>query len=58
MMIERGVIHGGVRKLNLWFILTAIAYQQGALTHHRLAMPFRNRKKYFRGAFQFSIVSN
>jgi len=25
-------------------------------THYRPAMPFGNRKKYFRGSFQFSIV--
>jgi len=28
-----------------------------ALTHYRPAMPFGNRKKYFRGSFQFSIVT-
>ena len=27
------------------------------LTHYRPAMPFGNRKKYFRGSFQFSIVT-
>jgi len=27
------------------------------LTHYRTAMPFRNRNKYFRGSFLFSIVS-
>jgi len=28
-----------------------------SLTHYRLAMAFGNRKDYFRGCFQFSIVS-
>jgi len=29
------------------------------LTHNRTAMPFANRKKYFRGSsFQFSIVAS
>jgi len=27
------------------------------LTHYRPAMPFENRKKYFRGSFQFCIVT-
>jgi len=27
------------------------------LTHHRSAMPFGNRKNYFRGSFQFNIVT-
>jgi len=27
------------------------------LTHYRPAMPFGNRKTYFRGSFQFSIAS-
>jgi len=27
------------------------------LTRYRPAMPFGNRKKYFRGSFQFSIVT-
>jgi len=31
--------------------------QKFKLTHYRPAMPFGNRKKYFRGSFQFSIVT-
>jgi len=27
------------------------------LTHYRPAMPFGNQKKYFRGIFQFSVVT-
>jgi len=27
------------------------------LTHQRPAMPFGNRRKYFRGSFQFSLVT-
>jgi len=31
--------------------------QSQKLTHYRPAMPFGNRNKYFRGSFQFSIVT-
>jgi len=31
--------------------------QMRRLTHYRPAMPFGNRKKYFRESFQFSIIT-
>jgi len=31
--------------------------KHACLTHYRPAMPFGNRKLYFRGSFQFTIVT-
>ena len=36
---------------------TCLFISEPQLTQNRPAMPFGNRKKYFRGSFQFSIVT-
>jgi len=44
-------------KFYLLVCLVRWFYSLNDLTHYRPAIPFGKRKKYFRGSFQFSIVT-